>query len=88
MQKAAWGSFVFGQVKSIQLLGTEQCINSMASVSNPCQRVGCMGNIPYADLLSIVKRETEKFILCREIPSKELLRIRKDKREDISGQSL
>lgn len=61
---------------------------SQQSLSEIGLHVGCMGNIPYADLLSIVKRETEKFILCREIPSKELLRIRKDKREDISGQSL
>lgn len=44
-----------------------------------------MGNILYVDLLSIVKRETEKFILCRKIFFKELLRIRKDKREDILG---
>lgn len=47
-----------------------------------------MANIPFADLLSIVKGEREKkFILDTKIHSKELLRIIKDKREEISGQS-
>lgn len=47
-----------------------------------------MANIPFADLLSIVKGEMEKkFILDTKIHSKELLRIIKDKREEISGQS-
>lgn len=47
-----------------------------------------MANIPCADLLSIVKGEREKkFILDGKIHSRELLRIIKDKREEISGQS-
>lgn len=70
-------------------MGSEQHRNSMASASSPSQRVGCVANIPFADLLSIVKGEREKkFILDRKIHSKELLRIIKDKREEISDKVL